>query len=169
MTSQNPKPRNYNWVCNHTHTHTHKLEQGFLKPKLHISKEKRITVNFLIPSWVFPLLANLLLISDKTSSYLEATYLLFFLPSLITSLPILNHNNIFLILTSKEYIFYLVQISPTSPHLFPLFYLYFVRPKLVPLYLHPPSPLIGIVPTILHWIVTIFNKHCLLPPLPSLA
>jgi hypothetical protein len=54
--------------------------QDFLKPKLHLSKEKIITVKFLIPSWVPLLLANFLFILDKTSSYLDATYLLFFLP-----------------------------------------------------------------------------------------
>jgi len=111
MTSWNPKPRNYNWV--HNPTHTHKLEQDFFKPKFHISKEKIITMNFLFPNWVSPFLANLLLILDKTSSYLDGAYLLFFLPSLITSFPTLNHNNIHYLLKLLE--FYYV------PHLLSLF------------------------------------------------
>jgi hypothetical protein len=59
-------------------------------------------MNFLIPSWVSPLLANLLFIFDKTSSYLDAPYLLLFLPSLIISLPTLNHNNIHILLKVLE-------------------------------------------------------------------
>jgi hypothetical protein len=96
------KTLNQGTTIGYTTTHTHKLEQNFLKPKLHISKEKRIIMNFLIPSWVFPLLANLLFILDKTFSYLDAPYLLLFLPSLIISLPTLNHNNIHILLKLLE-------------------------------------------------------------------
>jgi len=107
------KTLNQGITIRYTTTHTHKLEQDFLKQKLHLSKEKIIIVNFLIPSWVPLLLANFLLILDKTSSYLDAAYFLFFLPSLIISLPTLNHNNI-------HYMFKLLELYYV-PHLLSLF------------------------------------------------
>jgi hypothetical protein len=56
------------------------VEQKFLKFKLHTSKEKRIAMEFLVPSWVSPLPAKLILIPGITSFYLEAT-----LPPLLPS------------------------------------------------------------------------------------
>jgi hypothetical protein len=59
---------------------------------------------------------------------------------------------------------------PNFPLISSLFFTSIVQEQpLGSLYLHLPSPLNRVTPTILHQIVTVLNKHCLLPPLPSFA
>jgi hypothetical protein len=50
MITQNLKPRNYNHEYTHIHTPNALIGARLLKPKLHVSKKKRIIVEFLIPS-----------------------------------------------------------------------------------------------------------------------